>query len=53
VVIWSAAPDRAYEGRLAKAGFQVQVVAARLHATAKRPAYVIYVADKVAALPPK
>lgn len=52
-VIWSAAPDRAYEGRLAKAGFQVRVVAARLHATSKRPAYVIYVADKVAALPPK
>ncbi len=47
-VIWSASHDRAYEARLAKAGFKVQVVAAKLHPTAKRPAYTLYVADRVA-----
>lgn len=45
-VVWSAAPDRAYAARLAKAGFVVEVVAAKVHATAKRPAYTLYVADK-------
>ena len=46
-VIWSASPDRTYEKRLAQAGFKVRVVPAKLHATAKRPAYILYVADKV------
>lgn len=46
-VIWSAAPDRAYAARLAKAGFKVEVVAAKVHSTAKRPAYTLYVADRV------
>ncbi len=46
-VIWSAAPDKAFAARLAKAGFKVEVVAAKVHATAKRPAYTLYVADKV------
>lgn len=48
-VIWSAAPDRAFAARLTKAGFKVEVVAAKVHATAKRPAYTLYVADKVVA----
>ena len=48
-VIWSATPDRAYAARLAKAGFKVEVVAARVHATAKRAACTLYVADKTAA----
>lgn len=47
VVIWSAAPDRAFAARVAKAGFKVEVIAAKVHATAKRPAYTLYVADKV------
>lgn len=47
-VIWSASPDKAYAARLAKAGFKVEVVAAKVHASAKRPAYTLYVADKVA-----
>jgi spermidine synthase len=46
-VVWSAAPDRAFATRLAKAGFTVEVVAAKVHPTAKRPAYTLYVADKV------
>lgn len=45
-VIWSAAHDRAYAARLAKAGFKVEVVPAKLHARAKRAAYTLYVADK-------
>jgi spermidine synthase len=49
-VIWSAAPDRAFAARLAKAGFKVEVVAAKVHLTAKRPAYTLYVADKVPAV---
>jgi hypothetical protein len=34
---------------LAKAGFKVEVVAAKVHATAKRPAYTLYVAEKIVA----
>ena len=48
-VIWSATHDRAYAARLAKAGFKVEAVPAKLHATAKRAACTLYVADKVAA----
>jgi spermidine synthase len=48
-VVWSASHDRAYAARLTKAGFAVEVVAAKVHATAKRPAYTLYVADKPAA----
>jgi spermidine synthase len=46
-VIWSASHDKAYAARLAKVGFKVAVVAAKVHAAAKRPAYTLYVADKV------
>lgn len=47
--IWSACPDPVIERRLAKAGFQVTAVPAKLHDTAKRFTYMIYVADKPAA----
>jgi spermidine synthase len=44
--IWSARPDRAFADRLAKAGFKVEVIPAKLHPNASRCAYTIYVADK-------
>jgi len=46
LAIWSASPDRSFEGRLRVAGFTAQAVPARLFPTAKRSAYVIYVGDK-------
>ena len=46
--IWSASQDPTIVKRLTKAGFQVKAVPARLYATAKRSAYLIYVADKEA-----
>lgn len=49
LAIWSAAPDPTFEGRLRAAGFTAKAVPARLFATAKRSAYVIYVGDKPAA----
>ncbi|MCX6953935.1 MAG: spermine synthase [Verrucomicrobia bacterium] len=51
-VIWSASHDRAFAARLTKAGFKVEVLAAKVHATAKRPAYTLYVADKVVVAAP-
>jgi spermidine synthase len=48
VAVWSACPDAVIEKRLAKAGFQVQAVPARLYARAKRAAYMIYLGDKPA-----
>jgi len=47
--IWSAKPDHAFETRLARAGFSVKSVPAKLYATAKRTTYTIYLADKKAA----
>jgi spermidine synthase len=44
--VWSASPDAPLAGRLHQAGLKVQPVASRVHATARRSAYVIYVADK-------
>ena len=44
--VWSACPDASIEKRLKKAGFEVQAVPAKLYASAKRAAYMIYVADK-------
>lgn len=44
--VWSACPDIAIERRLKKAGFDVQAIPAKLYASAKRSAYMIYVADK-------
>ncbi len=46
LAIWSAAPDRTFEGRLARAGFATQAIPARVFPGAKRSAYVIYVGDK-------
>ncbi|AOS45923.1 spermidine synthase [Lacunisphaera limnophila] len=44
--VWSACPDVTIERRLTKAGFKVEAVPAKLYETAKRFAYMIYVADK-------
>lgn len=46
VAVWSATPDRAFAARLTAQGFSVQAVPAKLHATAKRFTYTLYVADK-------
>jgi len=45
--IWSACPDAVLEKRLAKAGFQVQAVPAKLYEHARRSTYMIYVGDRV------
>jgi len=43
---WSASEDKAFAKRLAKAGFAVEVVAAKAYAQAKRSAHTIFVADR-------
>jgi spermidine synthase len=45
--IWSASRDDGFADRLAAGGFAVDAVPARTHATARRAAHIIYVADKV------
>jgi spermidine synthase len=45
-VIWSACEDPIIEGRMAKALFKVKAVPAKLHSSAKRSKYVLYVGDK-------
>lgn len=45
-VFWSAVPDADFEIRLKRAGFRVDAVPAKIHAAAKRAAYMLYVADK-------
>jgi len=50
--IWSACPDVAIERRLAKVGFAVLAVPAKLHEHARRSAYMIYLADKPGGLAP-
>lgn len=45
--IWSASRHDVFADRLAACGFAVEAVPARVHATARRAAHVIYVADKV------
>lgn len=49
IALWSAGIDRAFAKRFAQAGFKVEAVPARLHATSKSSTYMIYVADKPAA----
>jgi spermidine synthase len=44
--IWSAGDDRAYVGRLAAAGFKVEVVRAASHAGGRTRSYAIFVADQ-------
>lgn len=43
---WSASQDRAFANRLSKAGFGVEVVAAKAYPQAKRCAHTIYVATR-------
>lgn len=50
IALWSAGIDRAFAKRFAAAGFKVEAVPARLHATSKSSSYMIYVADKPAAV---
>ena len=45
-LFWSARPEPAFAQRLARAGFEVRVVAAPLYAAAKRFPVSIYVAEK-------
>lgn len=45
--IWSASRDDAFADRLAASGFAVEALPARTYAAARRPAHLIYVADKV------
>jgi len=49
--VWSACADATVEKRLKAAQFTVQAVPAKLYPTAKRSAYMIYVADKADAKP--
>ena len=44
--IWFACPDVAIERLLKKVGFTVQAIPAKVRASSKRGAYMIYVADK-------
>jgi spermidine synthase len=44
--IWSACADAVLERRLAKAGFKVQAVPAKLYEHARRSTYMIYVGDR-------
>jgi spermidine synthase len=50
--IWSACPDAGLEKRLKRTGLAVTAVPAKLYAHAKRAAYMIYLGDRPAALPP-
>lgn len=45
-VYWSAGPDAALERRLTKLGWAAEAVPAKVHANAKRAAYMLYVAVK-------
>lgn len=42
-VFWSAGPDAAFVARMRRAGFAVEAVPAKVHASAKRAAYMLYV----------
>lgn len=46
VVYWSAGPEPKFEVRLRKAGFDVTALPAKVHAGARRAAYLLYIADK-------
>ncbi len=48
LVVWSAGEDRAFERRLAQAGFAVQTLPVKLHAGARQAAGRLFVADKTA-----
>ena len=44
-IFWSASADAAFEKRLQQADFKVEAVPAKVHANAKRFAYLLYVAQ--------
>lgn len=46
MAVWSAGADPRFAARLADAGLHVEAVPAKLHRTAQRPAYMLYLADK-------
>ena len=46
VAFWSASNDRAFAKRLERAGFSVEVVAAKVHERAKRSTHTIFVAKR-------
>ncbi|MFO1485456.1 MAG: hypothetical protein U1F71_18990 [Verrucomicrobiaceae bacterium] len=46
VAFWSASTDHAFAKRLSKAGFKVEVVAAKAYPQAKRSTHTIFVADR-------
>ena len=46
-VFWSAKPDREFEQRLRQTKFQVEAVPAKVHANAKRAAYMLYIAERL------
>lgn len=48
VTFWSASTDHAFAKRLGKAGFKVEVVAAKAYPQAKRSTHTIFVADRKA-----
>lgn len=48
VTFWSASPDSAFVNRLTRAGFIVDVVAAKAYPQARRKAHAIYVAERKA-----
>jgi spermidine synthase len=49
-VLWSAGEDKAFENRLRQLGFSVRAVPAKVHESAKRAAYLLYVADRCQAI---
>ena len=49
LVVWSAGEDRAFEQRLAQAGFRVETVPVKIHAGARQSAGRLFVGDKVVA----
>ncbi len=51
LVVWSAGADRAFERRLARAGFAVQAVPVKIHAGARQEAGRLFVGDKPARRP--
>ncbi len=51
VAFWSAEPERFFVEQLERAGFRVEAHPAKAHQRSKRCAHVIYLAEKVAAVP--
>jgi spermidine synthase len=45
-IFWSAGQDNKFDSLLKRSGFDVRVVRAKVHETAKRPAYFLYIAEK-------